>query len=95
MTLLIIYTCLYFILFTLVSEFVMGLKNIIKWNQLYTCYEPHAVHINFLVVCVYIYNGHVNTEYYVGGCQCRCIIFYIVKLSVFVFLNITYELQTL
>lgn len=55
MNLLIIYTCLYFILFTLVSEFVMGLKNIIKWNQLYTCYEPHAVHINFLVVCVYIY----------------------------------------
>lgn len=49
--------------------------------------------ISLLFAC--IYNGHVNTEYYVGGCQCRCIIFYIVKLSVFVFLNITYELQTL
>lgn len=49
--------------------------------------------ISLLFAC--IYNGHVNTEYYVGGCHCLCIISYIVKLSVFVFLNITNELQTL
>lgn len=94
MTLLIIYTCLYFILFTLVSEFVMGLKNIIKWNQLYTCYEPHAVHINFLVVCVYIYimdtlTLNITWVVVIAGVSSP------VKLSVFVFLNITYELQTL
>lgn len=46
--------------------------------------------IFLLFVC--IYNGYVNIEYYVGGCYCLCIIFYIVKLLVFVFLNIIYEL---
>lgn len=72
----------------------MGLKNIIKWNQLYTCYEPHAVHINFLVVCVYIYNGtltlNITWVVVIAGVSSSTF-----KTVSFVFLNITYELQTL